>query len=569
MSSTGIRISLGLVASVAPLALMSPVSASPWTSIAQNPGPAVTSSAAVNPFARETNLAQAPAKTQVSAKTETSDAERVLIERARYWRGRNRPELAAQALDRLLAADPSSLHGLYEKGMLAASLGNGGEAQQYLARLRSAHPNASTQIAQLERAAQQGQVSRTDVDQARRLAQTGSFDQAARRYQQAFRGTPPPEQYSLEYYQTLAGTTAGFEEGRRGLQDLAKSGDPQARLALARTLTYREGTRRDGVRQLQELTRVPAVSAEATSAWRQALLWLGRGPQDKALYEAYLAAHPSDGEIRSRREGAVAQAPTVRSAAPARSAGPDPRARLRAEAFGELNAGDLNDAEAGFQQALRARPSDPDALAGLGIVRLRQDRFAEARDLLGRASRDAAARRKYGEAYEAAYFWAGMDDAEAAYDSGRYDQAEATLNNLLRRNYRDGHHARRLLGDIYAKQGREDLAERQYHAALQAAPDDAAAMTGLFNVYTAQNRTQDALNVAARLESSSAATSTSVQSGTLRLRAKQYELSGEDDAAFAAYQDGIVVDPTDPWLRLDFARFLARRGEQGQANAMI
>src|SRR3712207_8421108 len=40
-----------------------------------------------------------------------------------------------------------------------------------LFRSRSAHPNASRQIAELERAAQQGQVNRGEVDQARRLAQ--------------------------------------------------------------------------------------------------------------------------------------------------------------------------------------------------------------------------------------------------------------------------------------------------------------------------------------------------------------------------------------------------------------
>src|SRR3546814_7166310 len=45
--------------------------------------------------------------------------------------------------------------------------------------------------------------------------------------------------------------------------------------------------------------------------------------------------------------------------------------------------------------------------------------------------------------------------------------------------------------------------------------------------------------------------------------------SGEGDAAFRIYQDAIVSDPSNPWLRLDFARFLTNQGERGQAREMV
>ncbi len=45
----------------------------------------------------------------------------------------------------------------------------------------------------------------------------------------------------------------------------------------------------------------------------------------------------------------------------------------------------LADARAHFEAALALEPGNPDALGGLGLIRLREDRTAEARDLLGRA----------------------------------------------------------------------------------------------------------------------------------------------------------------------------------------
>src|SRR5690606_37878149 len=145
LTSIGIRLGVGLLISAAPLALASAVAASEWTSLAQalpdNPfaGPAVGA---------QTSLAQTPETTQAS------DAERTLLERARYWKARSRPDLAQEALERLLRSNPSHLQALHEMGLLAAQQGNVASARQYLSRLRSAHPSAAREIAELEKAVQ-------------------------------------------------------------------------------------------------------------------------------------------------------------------------------------------------------------------------------------------------------------------------------------------------------------------------------------------------------------------------------------------------------------------------------
>src|SRR5690606_3316896 len=186
-----------------------------------------------------------------------------------------------------------------------------------------------------------------DVAQARQLAQTGQDDRAARQCQQAFRGDPTGP-YALEYYQTLAGSPGGFAEGRRGLAEIVKStNDPRARLALARVLTYRDSTRRDGIRRLEELSRNAAVGTDAAAAWRQAVLWLSLDGRDRSYYQAYLNRFPNDRDVKARLDSIRTR--TARAA----PSGPPPSVRRRMQGFEELNQGDLQDAEARFQEALR------------------------------------------------------------------------------------------------------------------------------------------------------------------------------------------------------------------------
>ncbi|MFN4089180.1 MAG: cellulose synthase subunit BcsC-related outer membrane protein [Alphaproteobacteria bacterium] len=545
-----------------------PAPGSAWTSIAQAPAPQAVQ---VAPTGQQP-AAPAPADADAGdgAPAATGSAEQVLLERGRYWKNRNRADLAIEAFERLLRSNPNHRQGLLELGMLRAEQGDIEGARQLLARLRTAHPQASTQITQLEQAVRRGQVSPAEVDQARQLAQTGQYDRAARQYEQAFRGDPTGP-YALEYYQTLAGTPGGFDRARQGLEEIIRTtGDPRARLALARTLTYRDSTRREGIRRLQELSGDPAVGTDAAAAWRQAVLWLSLDNRDRALYQAYLGRFPNDRDVRARLDSIGSR--TARVAAPS---GPPPGVQRRMQGFEQLNQGELQAAEARFQEALRLNRNDAEARAGLGIVRLRQERFGEAADLLGRAvGRSAATRQRYGAAYESARFWAGMEQAEADMLAGRLDEAERRLTTLARSNVRDANEARRTLADVLIRQGREDAAEREYQAVLQRDPNDVQAMSGLFNLYVAQNRTDAALALSSRIDQAAASGAGAAlgQEGraeVLRMRARQFELAGESDSAFRIYQDAVVSDPSNPWVRLDFARFLARQGERGQAREMV
>lgn len=499
---------------------------------------------------------------------EASEAERVLIDQARYWVERGRADLAERALNRLLEADPTNAEALLHYGLLEVERDNIPAAQQRLQELRRAHPGDTARIQRLETAVRAGRIDPAELERARRFAREGLYERAIQEYRRTFDG-PPPEQYSLEYYETLGGSSEGRPQAIRGLREMAErtGRDPRVMLALGRILTYDEGTRREGIGILEELSRAPQVRDQATTAWREALTWLGPDPRNRPLFDRYLQRFPDDRQILAKideiREVAVA----------ARPAPPDRFALARIRGFELLDQGDLDGAAERFRFVLQSRPNDADALGGLGTIHLREGRIREARDLLARAVRiSRPAARRWGEAHDSAQFWAGMGEAEEARDAGRLADAERILTDLVRRGTGEPLLARVMLGDVLYRRDRIDAAEEQYAAARRLDPSNMDAVIGLFNVYAAQGRSDEALDLADRIAPDPRRVFVgydAVLARVLRVQAAELARVGEVDRAFDAFQQAIAADPADPWIRVEFARFLVRHGDVEQAHNLI
>ena len=180
-------------------------------------------------------------------------ATKTLIEQGQYWQSRGDAQRAVDSWQKLLRVDPNQPDALY--GMARAQLQgqNVEEAQRYLEQLRRAHPNHRL----VERLQQDIGVQRNSaqVQQARDQARAGQAEQAVGSYQAALGNQAPTGPLALEYYQTLGGTSGGWDEARRGLEQLARQSPDDAKisLALAQHLTYREPTRREGIAQLARL----------------------------------------------------------------------------------------------------------------------------------------------------------------------------------------------------------------------------------------------------------------------------------------------------------------------------
>ncbi|MGB0538714.1 MAG: tetratricopeptide repeat protein, partial [Alloalcanivorax venustensis] len=212
-----------------------------------------------------------------------------LFSQATFWRANNRPDLARDALERVLAVEPDNARALRGMGELALAADDRDGARQWLDRLRERAPG-SEDAARLQAALRREQISNGDLMEARALAKAGDAGAAVARYEALFDGAGPPPDLALEYYQTLAGVDARWREARDGLEQVVRDNpcDPAARQALAEVLTYRQATRDQGIEQLAGLWR-DQERLQVIAPWRQALLWLPQEPASADALRDYLA----------------------------------------------------------------------------------------------------------------------------------------------------------------------------------------------------------------------------------------------------------------------------------------
>ncbi|MEA3082432.1 MAG: cellulose synthase operon protein, partial [Paraburkholderia sp.] len=454
--------------------------------------------------------------------------------------------------------------------MVLADRKDGAGAQQYLARLKAAAPNYPN-LDELGRRLGESSVRDQTVNDTRRLAQSGQSASAAQEYQRALEGKPATPQLQLEYYQALSATPQGWDQARRGLEQLARDNpdDPRYALAYAQHLTYRDVTRRDGIARLQKLAADSTVGASAKKAWRQALLWLDARPSDAALYEAYLQGATDDAAVKARYESMVQQDKAARDRAQ-QNATVDARGRIIADGFAALDRDDLVMARAKFSSVLANSPSDTDALGGMGIAALKQEHFAEARNYLERASRSGNPAR-WKTALDSATYWTYTSDAIGARSNGEFAKAKSLFERAIALNPSDVT-AQVLLGEMLLANGDPVGAEQAYRMALRRQADNPDAIRGLVGALAAQGRGDEALQFANQLNAEQQAKA----GGINRLRgeaqaaqARAAEARGDLGSARSLFEDALLNTPDDPWLRLDLARIYVRQGAVANARSMM
>jgi len=272
----------------------------------------------------------------------------------------------------------------------------------------------------------------------------------------------------------------------------------------------------------------------------------------------------------SRPSSSPAAQPQPQRPPPARPATPVDRAGpLRVSGFVALEKGQLDAAGRDFEAALKIRPGDQDALGGLGVVRLRQERFAEAEPLLVKASAGSSqARARWSEALASARFYGGLRAAQAALAAGDATKAEQLVAPLASGSGRDVALAQQLLGDALARQGRLAEAEAAYRQAARSAPASAEIRTGLVEVLVAQGKAAEAEALAGQA-SGGAATSVTTRARIAQAKADGLWAAGDLPGARAAFDTALANFPSEPWLRLDYARFLLERGETSSADGLM
>jgi predicted Zn-dependent protease len=493
---------------------------------------------------------------------ESSPVYGLLFEQAAMWRERNRFDLAAQSLRKILESQPDNTEALFQLGSVELQSQHFEQVRATISRLRQIDPT-DPRATELERAMAIGQTDEVALAEARRLAAGGAYDKAIAAYQRAFRGGPPPFDLAVEYYETLAGTGSGWEEARLRLKALAERSFATSRVkfAYARILTYNEQTRREGIAMLADLASDPAVGQAAFAAMRQGMLWLTISPQDRPFFESYLRRFPGDTMIRDKLANAL-KPPKL-----------DPLAAAIGEAYRLSDQGLNEQAIARFDGVLQSDPNNVDAIVGIGMVRLRQERFADARDQFLKAARLAPERQsEWAQALEAANFWAAYRDAVALRDRGDLSQAEKLIRPLTDHRGKERTAAQSLLADLLRRQGKQREAETYYRDALADDPVNKDAQVGLYQVLKAQGRDVQGEPLLRDMDGATRGRlqADAAHDGAARLRTQAKAVEASDPGrSEELYRQALQADPSSPWLRYDLAKLLLKRGRAGEAQPLI
>ncbi|MCX5592344.1 cellulose synthase subunit BcsC-related outer membrane protein [Alcaligenes endophyticus] len=501
----------------------------------------------------------------------------VLQEQGEHWHARGDYARAAEIWEKLLQIDPNNQQALFSLGQAAIRQQQRASANSYLERLKRVAPN-SKQIGVLEQELRlSSPESKSALERARQAAKEGDVQAAVPLYQQALGGQAPDGELAAEYYSALAyADEQGLEEAIGGLTRLSENRpqDAQVQLRLARQLVRKEGTRAQGVKKLEQLSKVPEVSQEAKESWREALGWMGELPklENRPFFEAYLKAYPDDEKIRAQYDSQTQYLQSQRQAASAAqraTAAADPYVDAMRRAGELLDRGDLALAESQLQAILAQRPNHIDAIGTLGIVRLRQNRIPEAVSLLSQAYK--AQPNNWRNAYSTAQYWHLIDQGSRALAANDYKQAEALFNKAKPLQSKEVG-ANLGLARVAMQQREYSKAEGLYQAALRLQPENAEALLGLVQAYAQGGKVE----TATRFVDSLSAKQLTAAGGKSRLQgmyaaglAQAQRKSGDLASARSTLEQALAADPNSAWVRLELAELYNQSGYQKEAQGLL
>ena len=491
----------------------------------------------------------------VAAQTPQNDAAlKALFDQANYWHEKAHNDRANESLNKVLMVDPNNTQALYLMSLWAQQNGKLQEASQWRTRLAKADPNSSL-LQALDNAKQLEQVPSGSLALARQQAQSGNIPAAMATWHTLFSGDTPPAGLAAEYYLTKGSDKATYSEAVADLQRLTAQnpGDISARVALGKMLTWREGTRRDGISLLEQTA---SSNKEANDSLRQALLWLAPTTNDAQSYESFIQRNPQDKEVQAHYRNTLGDA-------------------AKTEGYNALNSGDNAQAQRQFEQALQSNPEDADALAGMGYLAQRSGDYQAASQYLSRSANlggDASAERKK-QADDAA-FYGQLSQAQQAFKAGNVSQALALSAPLTQTAGEQGVSAKLFRADVLRQSKDYPQAEQAFRDIISLQPQNAQARENLYYVLKEQNKTTEADTVLRTLPATVQArlqprVVTGLPSDPIRQQGERLAAAGNTTEAIATLRQGVTRYPSDPWMRLSLARLLQKSGYDGEAATIM
>lgn len=238
--------------------------------------------------------------------------------------------------------------------------------------------------------------------------------------------------------------------------------------------------------------------------------------------------------------------------------------------FKALEENDVAAAQTEFTALLKAYPKDPAAYGGMGLIKMRQEEFKEARNYLQKAVElsPAHAKDQWREAYDGASYWALIDEARNDFEEGESVKGIATLKKAIALNDKE---PSAILQLADALQAENDLAgaEENFRRVFAADNKNLRALDGIIGVLTLQKRIADLEALAPHMLPRHLAIVANLKSTDLYDKAKVAEQAGDIPKAQALLEDAILIKPENAWLRMALAKIYLKRKMPDQARALI
>lgn len=515
--------------------------------------------------------AHAPKDTAPLARSdEPSTPQARLMATARMWSAKHRDDLALQAVEKALLVAPSDPGLLVFAMQLQLRLGNARAAQTTLARLQAgaAGTPAALQAQDEFRAATSG---REELATIRLLARSGRGQEAAQRLMRLFPHGAPPGAPGAEYYRILAATPSGYASAVAALRQRVTddSSHTDAALVLAELLNQHGETRAEANRIASALAHRDDVDhAAAMNLWRHVLQSAGEDVAYADALRAYLQLSPGDSEFEQR----LAQLDAQLEARRRLERDPDyvaERTGLRALARGDVAAADPL-----LARAANARPTDANAVGGLGLVRLREGRHDEARALFQRAATLATDERtKWQGLARTALLWGAIAQGREAAAAGRAQDAERAAQTAL--SIEPGNpQAKALLADAWLAQRNWRAAEPLLHELLAAREPSLSAVRGMGQLLRETGRAGeiaplfDALATRFRSADDRAGLA-QLRAEVLVSEAERLAAANHIGQAAERYERALRLAPDAPWTRFALARIYRDLGLRQLGRAVM
>lgn len=497
------------------------------------------------------------------AQTESlADVQRDLLRNTRSWIERGRLDLARQTVEKLLTISPDMPQALAELGNLALQENQPQEARRLLDQLRRIAPQtqATRDLQTLVRVHGQDQEQ---LARMRLLARAGRQQEAAKVARELFPDGPPDTGVlGLEYYRIVAAADAGGGTGPRpALQDLAmRTDDPNYRLIELEMRQARNAPAPALALALQQLAEVPGVDQQRLrDLWRRVLERAPTNTTGLTYLQAYLQRYPDDTD--------VAQLLATRRTALARAErwAHDPARLALVAAQKALDANDLPRAKDQLQVALGLRPRDADGLGLLGLVRLREAKYDEARQLFARAA-SSTKLQKWRDLESTAQLWGLIQKAGRERDAGRLSVAADLATHALHMQP-DNPEALATLAQIRVLQGQDALARPLFERALATEPGHPGALRGLVALALRAHRYDAALALleAPTDDDGDRALRAGLRASVLAAQADEQLAGAHPGPALRLLEDAVALSPEDPWLRHRLARVYLQLHQPGEA----